>query len=103
MINYQYNIKILLIYFSNTTTTNQINVPQIPFTIETIDNIYNEQIQNYDKLVKINRDMIVKRNKEVHELHEQISRRRTELINLIQKANSKLEELKKFTGKTSVM
>lgn len=69
------------------------------FTIETIDKVYNEQIQNYDRLIVINRDMIEKRNKEVRELYEQISRRQAELIKLIQKANSKLDELGKITGK----
>ncbi|CAG8574517.1 2411_t:CDS:2 [Rhizophagus irregularis] len=84
----------------NTTTTNQIDVPQLPFTIETIDKVYNEQVQNYDRLIVINRDMIEKRNKEVRELYEQISRRQAELIKLIQKANNKLDELGKITGKS---
>ncbi|UZO05610.1 uncharacterized protein OCT59_025954 [Rhizophagus irregularis] len=85
---------------NNTTTTNQIDVPQLPFTIETIDKVYNEQVQNYDRLIVINRDMIEKRNKEVRELYEQISRRQAELIKLIQKANNKLDELGKITGKS---
>jgi hypothetical protein len=75
----------------------------LPFTIETIDKVYNEQVQNYDRLIVINRDMIEKRNKEVRELYEQISRRQAELIKLIQKANSKLDELGKITGKSSMI
>ncbi|PKY55017.1 hypothetical protein RhiirA4_474196 [Rhizophagus irregularis] len=94
-------IKILLFYFSNTMTTINIDVPQIPFTIDIVDKIYNEQIQNYDRLVEINRNIIKKKNKEVRDLHEQITHRQTELIELIQKANNILDELKKFTGESS--
>lgn len=83
------------------TTINVTDVPQIPFTIDMVDKIYNEQIQNYDRLVEINRNIIKKKNKEVRDLHEQITHRRTELIELIQKANNILDELKKFTGESS--
>ncbi|CAB4444433.1 unnamed protein product [Rhizophagus irregularis] len=86
---------------NNTMTTINIDVPQIPFTIDIVDKIYNEQIQNYDRLVEINRNIIKKKNKEVRDLHEQITHRQTELIELIQKANNILDELKKFTGESS--
>ncbi|RGB35088.1 hypothetical protein C1646_742465 [Rhizophagus diaphanus] len=87
---------------NNMTTINiHTDVPQIPFTIDMVDKIYNEQIQNYDRLVEINRNIIKKKNKEVRDLHEQITHRQTELIELIQKANNILDELKKFTGESS--
>ncbi|POG59317.1 hypothetical protein GLOIN_2v1722840, partial [Rhizophagus irregularis DAOM 181602=DAOM 197198] len=69
--------------------------------------IYDLVKEMYDKTKEtketkevINRDMIEKRNKEVRELYEQISRRQAELIKLIQKANNKLDELGKITGKS---
>ncbi len=61
----------------------------MPFSIETID-----ELQKIDR----NREKIEIRNREVRDLYEQISRHRTELINLIGKANNKLEMFRGFTA-----
>ncbi|GES79995.1 hypothetical protein GLOIN_2v1885147 [Rhizophagus clarus] len=84
----------------STTTTNSYSnfVPQIPFTMEMVEKVYNQQIQNYDRLIEINREIIEKRHKEVRDLYEQISKRQTDLVKLIELANSKLEDLKNVTG-----
>ncbi|GBB99824.1 hypothetical protein RclHR1_36490001 [Rhizophagus clarus] len=89
----------------STTTTNSYSnfVPQIPFTMEMVEKVYNQQIQNYDRLIEINREIIEKRHKEVRDLYEQISKRQTDLVKLIELANSKLEDLKNVTGKAFVI
>ncbi|PKY54831.1 hypothetical protein RhiirA4_502575 [Rhizophagus irregularis] len=79
------------------TSQNRINVPRMPFSIETIDEIYNEQIKRIDRSAVISKNLIEVRNREVRDLHEQISKRRTELIELIEKANNELQMLRVFT------
>lgn len=69
----------------------------MPFSMETIDEIYNEQIKRIDRSMLISKKLIETRNREIRDLYEQISKRRTELIELIEKANNKLEMLKVFT------
>ncbi|GBC08638.1 hypothetical protein RclHR1_08280006 [Rhizophagus clarus] len=78
------------------TSQNRVNVPQVPFTIETIDEIYKEQIKRVTRSMLISKEMIETRNREIRDLYEQISQHRSELINLIEKANDKLEKLKMF-------
>ncbi|GES79994.1 hypothetical protein GLOIN_2v1848242 [Rhizophagus clarus] len=75
---------------------NRVNIPHMPFTIETIDEIYNEQIKRVNHSMLISKEMIETRNREIRDLYEQISQRRSELINLIEKTNDKLEKLKMF-------
>lgn len=48
--------------------TNQIELSQMPFSIETVDKIYNEQIKN-----------LKTRNREIRNLYEQVSQRHSEL------------------------
>ncbi|RIA81391.1 hypothetical protein C1645_824779 [Glomus cerebriforme] len=72
-------------------------VPPIPFSIETIDEIYNEQVQKVDRLIVMSRETLEGRNREIRDLYKQISQRRSELIKLIEKANYKLEMLKEFS------
>ncbi|RGB35081.1 hypothetical protein C1646_700424, partial [Rhizophagus diaphanus] len=79
------------------TTTSQIDVPQMPFSIETINEIYNEQIKKVDNLVLKSKETIETRNQEIRDLYEQISHRRSELIDLIEMANNKLNDLKEFS------
>lgn len=79
------------------TTTSQIDVPQMPFSIETIDEIYNEQIKKVENLVLKSKETIETRNQEIRDLYEQISHRRSELIELIEMANNKLNDLKDFS------
>lgn len=69
----------------------------MPFSIETIDEVYNEQIKRIDRSAVISKNLIEVRNREVRDLYEQISKRRTELIELIEKANNKLQMLRVFT------
>ncbi|PKK78845.1 hypothetical protein RhiirC2_728656 [Rhizophagus irregularis] len=76
------------------TSQNRINVPRMPFSIETIDEIYNEQIKRIDRSAVISKNLIEVRNREVRDLYEQISKRRTELIELIEEANNKLQMLR---------
>lgn len=66
----------------------------MPFSIETIDEIYNEQIKRIDRSAVISKNLIEVRNREVRDLYEQISKRRTELIELIEEANNKLQMLR---------
>ncbi|RIA81388.1 hypothetical protein C1645_790546 [Glomus cerebriforme] len=72
-------------------------VPPIPFSIETVDKVYNEQVQKVDRLIVMSREMLEGRNKEIRDLYKQISQRRSELIKLIEKANHKLEMMKNFS------
>ncbi|CAB4440359.1 unnamed protein product [Rhizophagus irregularis] len=82
---------------TTTSPTSQIDVPQMPFSIETIDEIYNEQIKKVENLVLKSKETIETRNQEIRDLYEQISHRRSELIELIEMANNKLNDLKDFS------
>jgi hypothetical protein len=68
----------------------------MPFSIETIDKVYDEQIKKIDYSMLKYKEMIETRNRELRELYKQIFQQRAELIKLIEKANNKLEMLRIF-------
>ena len=87
------------LHFSTDQVTTDVFTSRMDiFSIEAVDNLCSEQIQKVDRTMTKFREEIETRNKEVRDLHVQISQRRTELIKLINKANNKLEMLKGFTG-----
>ncbi|GES80003.1 hypothetical protein GLOIN_2v1722788 [Rhizophagus clarus] len=85
---------------TNKASTSQVDVPQMPFSIEAVNEIYDEQIKKVKEaeiLASKSREIIETKSQEVRSLYEEISQRRSELVNLIELANSKLSELKEFS------
>ncbi|GBC06190.1 hypothetical protein RclHR1_06680006 [Rhizophagus clarus] len=89
---------------ATTSSANQINteVPQLPFSLDTIDRIPNEHILKTEcharELAACLRKPIDFGYKEVRDLTEKITHRQNELKILIEEANDKVERLKNFNA-----
>ncbi|CAB4389433.1 unnamed protein product [Rhizophagus irregularis] len=83
---------------TESTSQLKIEVPQLPFSIDTIDSLRSEQIlkteRHAQELVALSKESIDARHKEVRELTGKILQHQIELEKMIKEANDKLEKLK---------
>lgn len=83
---------------TESTSQLKIEVPQLPFSVDTIDSLRSEQILKTERhareLVALSKESIDARHKEVRELTGKISQHQIELEKMIKEANDKLEKLK---------